>query len=161
MALDITAYRQIHPVLNPEYDSDGALIHWDSQWCPGETWFESESFCPGSTYPIQADNVYEWKDCYAFSASTYSWYDTWKHYLINMRNCSTAFQELIELNCGNAIIGSRLASKLLDDFKNHHSAAKQYSECLSGEDGALFYKKYCCWEKALNLAADNGAIEFC
>lgn len=158
MGLDIRAYKGLRKVENPKFDSDGELENWKNQWLPGESMKWSESVWPGKGNPIDADTVYEYEYCFEFCAGSYGGYNRWRDDLERFKG-DIAFQELIDFADNEGVIGSTLSVKLRDDFKKFHNEA----EIFGNQDGICdwFFEKYCEWEKAFEVAAENGAVEFC
>jgi hypothetical protein len=68
-----------------------------------------------------------------------------------------AFQELIDFADNEGVIGSVLAQKLYDDFKNNHKDAIEYSKAINDD---WFIRKYEDWMEAFNYARQNGAVNF-
>ena len=75
MGLDITAYRKLRKVENPELDEYGYPVDEENQWKPGASMEWSESVWPGKGKPINFESVYEWAECYCFRAGSYYGYN--------------------------------------------------------------------------------------
>ena len=116
----------------------------------------SESIWKGKGYPVESNCVYEFEDVYSFPAGSYSGYNRWRDDLENFRG-DVAFQELIDFADNEGVIGSVLAQKLYDDFKNNHKDAIEYSKVINDD---WFIRKYEDWMEAFNYARQNGAVNF-
>lgn len=158
MGLDIRAFKRLKEVKNPKFDEYVELIDYENQWQPGAGMEWSESVWPGKGKPIAPKSVYEWEDCYCFRAGSYSGYNWWRDCL-NEFSGNVAFQELIDFADNEGVIGSELSKKLYEDFHIYHDKAKEYSEKIS--NGSWWFEKYCEWERAFEMAKDDGAVEFC
>lgn len=157
MGLYIKAYKGLNEVQNPQFAENGALIHWDSQWCPGGSMEWSESIWPGKGKPVDPKSVYEWENCFEFRAGSYIAYNHWRDKL-NEFSGNVAFQELIDFADNEGVIGSELSKKLYDDFRTYHNQALEFSKTIN--NGEWWFKKYCDWEEAFKMAKDGGAVEF-
>lgn len=161
MGLDITAYKRLVVVENPEIDEDGELIHWDSNWQPGASMDWSEKHFPGRGEGIDSKAVYCWEDRYGFRAGSYSGYNHWRSQLESFAKKigkNEAFQELIDFADNEGVIGPIVSKKLANDFTENKMEALKFSKTL--EDDGWFFEKYEDWELAFTMAADNGAVDF-
>lgn len=156
MGLDIRAFKNLRKVENPILDSDGYPKDYDNQWLPGASMDWSESIWKGKGHPVESNCVYEFEDVYSFSAGSYSGYNRWRDDLENFRG-DVAFQELIDFADNEGVIGSVLAQKLYDDFKNNHKDAIEYSKAINDD---WFIRKYEDYMEAFNYARQNGAVNF-
>lgn len=62
MGLDITAYKNLKVVEEPQIDEDGELVNWDTEWRPGASMEWSEKHFPGRGEGIDPQKVYSWKE---------------------------------------------------------------------------------------------------
>lgn len=160
MGLDITAYQQLTE------DKDGDIILWINDDFPGRADpFDDPKLC------FTATKTYE------FRAGSYSGYNGWRDQLAKLAGYPSTdhpsphqkgesshaayvwknhpegpFAELIDFADNEGTLGTKVCQKLLQDFKEFEAKAKQ-------EDG-YFWAKYQEWTKAIELAADNGAVAF-
>ena len=162
MGLDITAYRRIAKVENPEL-KNGELINWDTEFMV--SYLEEWDRCfPGRAEGIENNSVYNWSDKFCFRVGSYHGYSSWRSQLANLagfkdeddfwKNAenSTVFYELINFYDNEGIIGPVVAAKLAKDFSAYREKAQQI--------GGYFFEKYCEWQQAFEMAQDNGAIIF-
>lgn len=70
-----------------------------------------------------------------------------------------AFQELIDFADNEGVLGTKVSEKLYYDFAGYHDKAMKYSKSLSN-NGESWFDRYCKWEKAFDVARNNGAVEF-
>lgn len=158
MGLDITAYRGLKKIENPEFDEYGYLKNYDTNWLPGESMKWSESHWPGRGYPIDYKTVYAWLDSFEFYAGSYSGYNRWRDHLYRFKG-KEAFQELIHFADNEGVIGTEVSKKLRDDFLRFHDEAEIYFKSLSAPIN-YYFELYEEWEKAFEYAADSGAVDF-
>lgn len=158
MGLDITAYKNLKAVENPELDEDGELVNWENEWKPGASMEWSEENFPGRGEGIDFKKVYTWKEAFDFRAGSYSGYGWWRHNLDRFMG-KTAFQELIDFADNEGVIGFIVAQKLANDFKANYEKVEKFSETL-GENGDYWLQSYRNWQKAFEMAADHGAVDF-
>lgn len=156
MGLDIRAYRGLKKVENPLLDEDGYPEN-DNEWTPGEGMEFSEKYFPGRAEGLESNAVYKWEDTFYVSAGSYSRYNWWRDKLEDFLN-GDSFIELINFADNEGVIGPVVSKKLYNDFVKNHERAIIYSETL--EDGDYWLKKYKEWEKAFEMASDNGAVDF-
>lgn len=68
------------------------------------------------------------------------------------------FFELINFSDCEGFIGHTVCEKLAKDFRdNEHLIPAEEKNCAF----PYFYEKYKEWKKALELASDSGAVQFC
>ena len=157
MGLDIRVFKGLKKVNNPELDEYGYPINEYTQWKPGAGMEWSESVWPGKGKPLNYNEVYEYEKSEYFHAGSYHGYNWWRDCLNEFAG-NVAFQELIDFADNEGVIGSELSKKLYEDFRIYHDRAKEYSEKIA--DGLWWFDKYCEWEKAFEMAKDDGAVEF-
>lgn len=157
MGLDITAYRNLREVEKPVLDEDGYPEDWMYQWKPGASMEWSESVWPGKGFPIKPRTVYEYDESYSFRAGSYSGYNWWRDRLNEFKG-EFAFQELIDFADNEGVIGSKLSVKLRNDFNKYYEEAIVFSNTI--KEGEFFIDKYIKWQKAFQIAAENGAVDF-
>ena len=156
MGLDIRAYRGLKKVENPLLDEDEYPEN-DNEWTPGVGMEFSEEYFPGRGEGLESNAVYAWEDTFYFSAGSYSGYNWWRDKLEDFSD-GDSFIELINFADNEGVIGPIVSKKLYNDFIKNHYRAIIYSETL--EDGDYWLKKYKEWEKAFEMASDNGAVDF-
>lgn len=157
MGLDVTAYKKLSVVENPQFDEYGELINWKTEWTPGAGMKWSEKYFQGRGEGVNADSVYTFEDSFSFRAGSYSSYGYWRDKLEEFKG-DEAFQELINFADNEGVIGPVVSKKLLDDFKKYEKEAEKFAKTFN--DGGFFLEKYKLWLQAFEMAADNGAIEF-
>ena len=146
MGLDITAYRKLTVVENPELDEEGYAVNYDSEWKPGASMEWSEKHFPGRGEGIDPQTVYTWGESLGFRAGSYSGYNWWRAKLEAFKG-DVAFQELINFADNEGVIGFVVAKKLAKDFSDYEKEAEKYSHTL-GEEGDYWFEKYQDWKKA-------------
>ena len=166
MGLDLTAYRGLKKVENPVLDSDGNPIPWETHCKPNVT-SEQESHWPGRAAGLEKDTVYTYADSFGFRGGSYGGYNEWRRWLAGIagyksdKDCwenhtSGPFFELIDFSDCEGTIGPLVAAKLVKDFADF----KEKAQGDGYPDSEYNFKKYCEWEKAFIMAADNGAVDF-
>ncbi len=155
--LDISAYKNLCEVEKPVLDEEGYPKDWMHQWKPGAGMEWSESIWPGKGFPVTPNSVYEYEEVYSFHAGSYSSYSWWKSKLSEFKG-ERAFQELFDFADTEGVIGAKLSAKLRDDFNKYHEEAVIFANTI--EDGGVFIEKYVKWQKAFQIAPENGAVEF-
>lgn len=160
MGLDITAYRKLEVVENPERDEDGDfVVDWETQFHPGGSMDWSEKHFPGRGEGIESDKVYTYEDEFSFRAGGYSGYNLWRSQLEQFKG-EVAFQELIDFADNEGVIGPVVSKKLAKDFAKHETAAIQFAKIL-GDRSEFWLDRYQDWKTAFEFASDNGAVNFC
>lgn len=154
MGLYIIAYKGLKEEKHPIWDEDDELI--DGQWTPGEDMNKSESIWPGRGIPLKSESVYHFEDKCVFSVGPCSLYNSWRRKLDSFKG-NVAFQELINFSDCEGVIGSVIAEKLYNDFKNNYNEAIEYSKEISD---FWFMEKYDIFMKAFEIAKENGAVVF-
>jgi len=157
MGLDITVYKNLQVVDNPQLDEDGELLNYDTEWKPGASMEWSEKYFPGRGEGIEPNKVYSWDVAYEFEAGSYSGYNWWREKLKEFAE-GDQFKELIDFADNEGVIGFVVAEKLYKDFKENRNRAKEYSKTL--DDGEYWFSKYLKWEEAFEKAKEHGAVEF-
>ena len=168
MGLDITAYRQLTPAPDAAFDKDGNLIEWQKFWQPGGSMDWSEKNWPGRAEGIaDSKTVYSFAEEFDFRAGSYSAYNEWRDWLARVGGWKTAedawraesgpFFELVNFADNEGVIGPKVAAKLAKDFAAHDGRARSMDP--DGGDG-YYYQLYRKWCRALDMAAENGAIDF-
>lgn len=172
MGLDITAYRQLQLAESPELDDDG--------YPTGDAvkLYVNSNFADRAE-GIRDKGVYEFADSMDFRAGSYGGYSAWREELaklagypltdheaygghIEKRHAAGAwaategpFWELINFSDCEGVIGPTVAAKLARDFAEWDDRAKARGAALP-----FFYEKYQEWHKAMEMAADGGAVDF-
>lgn len=157
MGLDITAYKRLKIVKEPELDEDGDLLDWDTNWRPGGSMEWSEKHFPGRGEGIDPNQVYSWEESFGFRAGSYSGYNWWRAKLEEFAK-GKAFQELINFADNEGVIGPVVSKKLAQNFSENETAAKEFAKTL--DDGEWWINQYYRWKKAFEVASDNGAVDF-
>lgn len=163
MGLDITAYKGLIKVENPELDESGCPENWEAE-ITFSTEYTERGF-PGRTAGLPDEKeVYAFEDKCGFRAGSYSGYNNWRNQLAKLagykcdKDCwnnhtSGPFYELINFFDNEGIIGPIVAAKLAMDFSEFKAKAEAV------EDEYLF-EKYCEWRNAFIMASDNGVVVF-
>lgn len=159
MGLDITAMRKLRKVENPILDEDGYPEDWEKQWKPGASMEWSEEHFPGRGEGVEINSVYEFEEKFDFRAGSYFGYGAWRDELDKFKG-DVAFQELINFADNEGVIGPVVAKKLYEDFNKYEVEAEEHSKNVENSDGEWFIYKYRQWKKAMELASDNGAVDF-
>ncbi len=157
MGLDITAYKKLKMVENPQIDEYGELVNWETEWTPGASMKWSEKHFSGRGNGVDPDAAYTYEDEFGFRAGSYSGYGLWRSQLEQFKG-DVAFQELIDFADNEGVIGPFVSKKLFEDFKKYEAEAAEYAKTL--EDGQWFMKKYMDWKNAFEYASDEGAVDF-
>jgi hypothetical protein len=121
---------------------------------------------------------------HSFRAGSYSGYNWWRDQLSRFALGVDAptvwgdprgfrgrpFVELINFTDCDGRIGTRVATKLAEDFKSHAAGAKRFVPVASGEDAdgwdetdqkSYWLEVYREFARAFRLAAKKGALAFC
>jgi hypothetical protein len=162
MGLDITAYRLLSKVENPELDEDGYPIA-GHQWRCRRIEYTDRDF-PGRAAGLESQVIYAFTDSFDFRAGSYGGYNQWRDQLARLagyasaEDCwsnhqSGAFWELINFSDCEGVIGRNVAAKLAKDFAD-------FKEKAAAIGDQWFFDTYCCWEKAFIMASDSGAVDF-
>ncbi len=160
MGLDITAYKNLKKVENPEINEWGELGNWETQWLTPDASIEwAEKHFPGRSKGVELNTVYEYEERLGFPAGSYSGYNYWRKQLNTFKG-DVAFQELIDFADNEGVIGSVVSKKLAEDFKTYVDEADAFSKTIPNDEGEWWLKKYKLWQKAFEMAADNGAVDF-
>ena len=157
MGLDITAYKNLEVVEKPVFDEFGDLENWETQWKPGTSMEWSEEHFPGRGEGIDSTKVYTWEKEYHFRAGSYFGYNLWRSKLKEFAE-GDSFQELINFADNEGVIGYIVSKKLYKDFVENHERAIEFDKTLGEEE--YWINKYKEWEKAFEIATDNGAVVF-
>lgn len=156
MGLDITAYKRLAKVENPQLDEDGDVLDWNTQWRTGDMQWQEE-YWPGRSEGVDSDTVYTFEHSEDFRAGSYSGYNWWRNKLSEFAR-GEAFRELVEFSDCEGVIGSVVSKKLAADFAEFEHEAKGYAEKI--ETGEYWFKMYVVWKEAFEMAADGGAVNF-
>ncbi|WP_078391266.1 hypothetical protein [Shouchella patagoniensis] len=157
MGLDISAYKNLNLVQNPERDEAGDLVNWDREWQPGASMEWSEKHFPGRGEGVDYNAVYTFEEEFSFRAGSYSGYGAWREQLSEFAN-GNDFHELIVFADNEGVIGPVVSDKLAKDFDKNLNAAIKYSETFVG--GEYWLSKYLDWKDAFEIASENGAVNF-
>jgi hypothetical protein len=156
MGLDITAYRKIEPVRKWKGDDDG--------YDEGLARFWILPDFKAAADDVKEETLYRYAEEFDFRAGSYSGYNAWRAWLAGLVGTTPEkvwnnpkpgpFVELINFADNEGTIGPKTAAKLAKDFAEYDSHAKKAST-----DG-WEYERYQHWRKAMEMAADGGAISF-
>jgi hypothetical protein len=164
MGLDITAYKKLTPVVGElKRDEYGCLP--DQYWEPHALDWSNRTF-PGSGNGLSENAVYKYDDCFGFRAGSYSGYGQWRDDLARFAGYGSAkecwdkaangpFYELINFADNEGVIGPIVAKKLAKDFADNAERAKSFAN-----DDTWWLEQYTKWQKAFEMAADDGAVDF-
>jgi hypothetical protein len=173
MGLDITAYRQLAIETDVETDDHGWPVDYDIYWRPGASLGFSEGNWPGRAkgLPGDEDTIFSYGESYGFRAGSYSGYNDWRDWLARVAGWPnaddawahekdlvplfTAFHELINFADNEGVIGPEVSAKLAKDFADNQAKAQS----MDDTDG-YYYNRYQCWQRAFEMAADGGAVDF-
>ncbi len=159
MGLDITAYKNLKAILNPNLDSYGNPENWHTEWKPGASMDWSESCFPGRGEGVDSDTVYTYEDRFDFRAGSYSGYNQWRAELASFAQ-GDAFSELINFADNEGVIGPVVSKKLAKDFADNADRDVEYAKTLGYSNGEWWLSKYEAWKKAFEMASENGAVDF-
>ncbi len=170
MGLDITAYRKLTPLQGVTINDDGEPPDYDTQFSPNdETLRWTEKNWPGRTAGILSGIVYGYDAREAFHPGSYGGYNAWRRDLTVFAGYPSAdalwdgevesgpFYELINFADNEGVIGPVVASKLARDFAEHRARAEA---TMTDKDEGWFIAKYREWQKAFEIAADGGCVDF-
>lgn len=178
MGLDITTYKNLKVVENPQLDEDGEIINWETEWKAGASMEWSEKHFKGIGEGIDPNKVYTWENSLGFPAGSYSGYGAWRDTLeefaktlfpIKFENDGNGnigmvikgnthpFDELINFADNEGVIGYVVAKKLYKDFVDNEEA-KKFSKKL--KDDEYWFGKYQDWKQAFEYASQHGAVDF-
>ncbi len=165
MGLDITAYENISRLDCTDDDGDPV------DKVTGEY---IEDFCRVYVNPDfsdRADNLtdgfYPFSDHSDFCAGSYGGYNRWRELLAelagyspehvwrsgHLHNKELPFRELVNFSDCEGTIGPVTSAKLAKDFAEYRDKAGE-------SDVEWFFDKYDEWQKAFQMAANNGAVCF-
>lgn len=167
MGLDITAYRGLTAITNPQVYEDGSPRNNSSQWIDQQVIDWTEDNWPGRSEGLSV-GYYVWDDTFGFCAGSYSGYNHWRQQLARYAGYESAehvwhtkptgpFVELIDFADNEGFIGPIVSKKLARDFSDHKSAIVK--KALSDRD-EYFIQQYLAWEKCFEVAAEGGCVEF-
>jgi hypothetical protein len=168
MVLDVSAYSNIKLLENVHLDEDGDPVD------DAEELVDYFQPCVNAHYPSHAEGIengalYGYEEEFGFCAGSYSGYNTWRNSLAHLAGYESAkhvwdhpglvgpFVELINFSDCEGVIGASLSAKLAKDFADFNDRAKKTAAKYGGD---WFYSLYQEWQKAFELAAQNGAISF-
>lgn len=161
MGLDVTAYRKLTPAPDGVDEHGGAT--------DGHVRLSDimEEHFPGRMEGI-APGVYSTADEFDFRAGSYGGYNEWRDELARLAGHSSArhvwslikvnpalkgpFVELINFADNEGVIGPIVAAKLARDFTQFIGEAEAR--------GGWFLDRYRFWQRAFEMAADGGAVDF-
>lgn len=169
MGLDITAYRKLSKVDNPALDADGDPTEetMDTCFCISPYTLEwSNNFGRAQADGLTA-GVYDYEDTCGFRAGSYSGYGEWRRELAKLvghmdikelweKLSPGPFIELINFADNEGVIGPIASAKLAKDFADFKDRAEKHPDA----DAPWFFELYCEWQKAFEMAADGGAVDF-
>lgn len=164
MGLEITAYRGLTKIENPEME-DGQPKHCDAEVI---FWPNYPEF-PGRSEGVNTDRtVYGFAEKFGFCAGSYSGYNSWRDVLARFAGYIGAreawdgrvgpFWELINFANNEGTIGPVVSAKLARDFADFQERADAFT--APDDWGNYWHQKYNAWRKAFDMASDNGAVKF-
>lgn len=174
MGLDIVAYRKLVKVDNPPTLADDdelpdgfwrpwpAAIAWAEEHFPGR----SEGIDPNAVYRLTSEDG---EHLLEFKAGSYSGYGAWRDRLAQLaghgdreaRHASPItgpFAELIDFADNEGVIGPIVSAKLAKDFAAWEA---EFERRCPADDRDWFMHFYRLWRRAFEMAADEGAVDFC
>ena len=154
MGLDITAYRKLTPDAGAEVDAEGYPADWQTHVRFGASMDWSEGEWPGRAAPLSSSTLYTWAESFGFRAGSYSGYNQWRAALSEIGEPGD-FLELIEFADNEGVIGPIVSAKLAGDFQRNAAAAAQVPHWQG-----WFASQYALWQRAFEMAADGGAVNF-
>lgn len=180
MGLDIHAashLRYIRPIpLGEEFDRLKEQVNRQGK-CLHEVYFQLFPNKPDWEKHLAGmePGLYEYTDAseqFEFRAGSYSNYSLWREFLSELalkvepnavweepeRFVGRPFVELIDFTDCDGRIGTRLASKLVADFRAHTDKAEDLAATL--ENDGHFINIYRDFTRAFELAAQQGALAF-
>jgi hypothetical protein len=170
MGLDITAYSHLQ-ALGLHHDVDGG-------WCPDEDHITAYAYADfpasfrgleilgkeneGRAHGMILGGCYietDKSDVHRFHAGSYSAYNAWRDDLRRQFNPDTEpdlpFYELIWFADNEGCIGEIAAAELLNDFRTYaamYNPGRKYPDYMQ--------QKYVAWQRAFELAAEGGLVDF-
>lgn len=167
MGLDITAYRQLTLVPDVERDDDNNPVDCRNLWHAHPVSIEwAEQHFPGRSEGVVPDATYSYFEKFDFRAGSYGGYGDWRRELAERAGYRSAddvhkgnypdggpFYELINFGDNEGVIGPKVSAKLATDFQ------AMRGQVLEDAD-SCFVQKYESWQRAFEMAADGGAVDF-
>jgi hypothetical protein len=115
----------------------------------------------------------EGSERHGFRAGSYSGYNWWRRQLCQFalgvdpeevwhhprRYRGKPFVELIDFTDCDGRIGTKVAAKLAQDFRDHRKLAADFASTLESE--SYWFEVFEEFAEAFTLAAQDGALEFC
>lgn len=177
MGLDVTAYRQLTK-LDVLFNEDGEAVNPTTREAV-ENYLRVYS---NPDFPGRADGLidraaYSYEEAEHVFSRGYGGYNDWRESLAKLADypadyrqtfgvrershaaaawngviTSGPFYELVNFADNEGTIGPVVATKLLQDFVEFDERAKAF--------GSSFYEGYCDFRRGLEMAADNGALDF-
>lgn len=151
MGLDITAYKNLKKIENPERDEYGDLENWELLEINQGLLDSTEEHFSGRTQGLAA-GVYESEDSKNFRVGAYTGYNQFRDQLEKIAT-NTQLYELIMFSDCEGYIGSVVSKKLAQDFQDLEVIAK---EKLEERDLNIFLE----FKNAFELASHNGCVSF-
>lgn len=159
MGLDISAYRKLVPV-RPRKNED------DDGYEEKLVSFRENMNFPGRIEGIEEHMLYRYAERHGFRAGSYGGYNRWREWLASLVGTSPKamwanpqpgpFSELINFSDCEGVLGPKIAAKLAKDFAEYDKKARSAADPADSYD----YELYQHWRKAMELAADGGAVDF-
>ena len=155
MGLDITAYKNLKPVENPELDDDNYPVNYDTEWMPCSMEF-SERNWPGRGEGVDPTKVYTYEASFDYCVGSYGYYSDWRSEL-ELISDGQSFMELIHFADNEGIIGPKVSGKLYTDFVNNYEKVKTTADFKTTK---YFITTYEFLMKVFDMARHDGAVEF-
>ena len=178
MGLDISAYKQLTKI-DCVFDADGDPIHPQThEALDYDLRAHINTDFPGRNGTIEDRAIYSASESFYFCAGGYGGYNAWRNELAKLAGYparpydryktgnfqqrhdqgaweadSGPFWELINFSDCEGVIGPEVAAKLAKDFADHQAKADAHTDLG-------FLESYNEWRKAVEMAAENGAVDF-
>ncbi|WP_336682826.1 hypothetical protein [Enterococcus casseliflavus] len=152
MGLDITAYKNLKRVNNPERDEYGDLVEWKSLVDINKELLDyTELHFEGRTQGLEA-GVYSYESEYDFRAGSYGNYNRFRDRLEQIASNSQLHELIVFSDC-EGFIGSVVSKKLAKDFLDLEQIAKENLDRID-------FGTYLNFKEAFELASENGCVSF-
>lgn len=151
MGLDITDYKNLKKIENPERDEYGDLENLELLEIHQDLLDSTEEYFRGRTQGLAA-GVYESEESENFRAGAYTGYNQFRNQLEKITT-NTQLYELIMFSDCEGYIGSVVSNKLAQDFQDLEVTAKKK---LEERDLNIFLE----FKNAFELASHNGCVSF-
>lgn len=152
MGLDITAYKNLKRVNNPERGEDGDLVNWERLVDIDQASLDyTEQHFKGRTQGLEA-GVYSYESEHDFRAGSYGCYSRFRDKLEQIASNSQLHELIVFSDC-EGFIGSVVSKKLAKDFLDLEQIAKENLDRID-------FGTYLNFKEAFELASENGCVSF-